>query len=110
MAVDITTKVVRVAVDGVCSVASLVAAVKSVGFDAVVVGDAADGFGDESTAAAVRSSSSTVCLRVDGMKCVANCGSKVQRALTAMTGVSGTKWAQLPGTTPSGACCPLSVV
>ena len=76
---DITSKIVSVSTAGgsAVRVSSLLDAVKSAGFDGVDVDSVAP------------LPSLPIRLRVDGMMCMANCGSKVKRALSAVSGVTG---------------------
>ena len=82
--VDLDSKLVTVRHNGgpACTFESFVEAVESVGFDASAAGTSA-GTGSAPGEAVTE-------LIVDGMRCMANCGSKVKRALESIRGVSGT--------------------
>ena len=86
--VDLDSKLVTVRHNGgpACTLESFVEAVESVGFDA-------SSSSSSSSTAVVSTAPADVAatteLRVDGMRCMMNCGSKVKRALCAVPGVSG---------------------
>jgi copper chaperone CopZ len=88
VSIDIKTKVVTVT--GTADIRDMFAAITEAGFRPETVSDAAS---EEAVATAVCDSTSAaetvVTLNVTGMRCMKNCGSKVQRALTALPGVSG---------------------
>jgi copper chaperone CopZ len=85
--VDIATKVVTVSCDPSCSASSLVAAVSTAGFEASVAGSSAADSPPLRKAGLLPTQD--VKLSVPGMRCMKNCGSKVQAALRSVPGVAG---------------------
>lgn len=95
--VDVPGKVVGVTMSLACSTGALLSAVQAAGYDACVV----PGIGGPEDGAdllhlypvAVESGDSPPCtttlLDISGMSCMRNCGTKAERALAAVLGVSG---------------------